>query len=404
MARKMPREVRALQGQQPVERLLPRVGVLGHDHFLEDRQLALVEEHVLGAAQADALRPELAGGPGVARQIRVGTDPESARLAGELHAGAHLVGPGEELRQRARDLGLRERRFTQEHLARGAVDRHPVALAEPHRPHAGGLGGDGKRRAAGHARGSHAARHHRGVRGHAPGRGQDALRGDHAADVLRRRLAPHQQRALAAGRPLLGFVGGEHDAPGRGAGGRVEAGGHGLAQLAAPRRIDAGVQELVDLLRLDPLDRLHAGDQPFAHHVHGDRHRRRAGALPGPGLQQVEVAVLDRELQVLHVPVVALQAGAHLFELPVHVGMAPSQRRQRLGRADAGHDVLALRVLEVLAVEHVFARRRIAGEADAGPGVFAGVPEHHRLHVDGGAEQALDVVQLAITDGAVVVP
>ena len=62
-------------------------------------------------------------------------------------------------------------------------------------------------------------------------------------------------------------------------------------------------------------------------------------------------------------------------------------------RADAGDDVLALRVREPLAVELLLARRRIARERDAGRAVVAEVAEDHRLHVARGAPVVGDVVQ-----------
>ena len=71
---------------------------------------------------------------------------------------------------------------------------------------------------------------------------------------------------------------------------------------------------------------------------------------------------------------------------------------------DAGDDVLALRVHQELAVEDVLAGGGIAREGDAGAGVGAHVAEHHRLDVDRRAPALGDVVQLAVGDGALVVP
>ena len=48
-------------GQQPVERSAPVGFAVRQDHLLHDRQPLVAEEHVLGAAEADALRAELAG-------------------------------------------------------------------------------------------------------------------------------------------------------------------------------------------------------------------------------------------------------------------------------------------------------------------------------------------------------
>ena len=68
--------------------------------------------------------------------------------------------------------------------------------------------------------------------------------------------------------------------------------------------------------------------------------------------------------------------------------------RQR--RANAGHDVFALRVDQELAVELVLARGRIARERDACARVIAHIAEHHRLAIHSRPEQAGDVFNLPI--------
>ena len=103
---------------------------------------------------------------------------------------------------------------------------------------------------------------------------------------------------------------------------------------------------------------------------------RRAFAVAG--LEHPEAALFDRELDVLHVAVVgfefldvAHELGEHLrhafFERGfLAVGRLAFARGQRLGRADARDDVLALGVDQILAVEGGLARRGIAREGDAG--------------------------------------
>ena len=96
-------------------------------------------------------------------------------------------------------------------------------------------------------------------------------------------------------------------------------------------------------------------------HVDGDLDGGEGGALADAALEHVQLALLDGELDVLHVVVVLLERLADLVELAVD--LRDSRRlsfgdRQR--RADAGDDVLALGVHQVLAVEDVLAggRRR----------------------------------------------
>jgi hypothetical protein len=56
-----------------------------------------------------------------------------------------------------------------------------------------------------------------------------------------------------------------------------------------------------------------------------------------------------------------------------------------LRRADAGDDILALRVDQEFAVKALLAGGGIARERHARGRRIAHVAEHHRLHVDGGA-------------------
>ena len=72
--------------------------------------------------------------------------------------------------------------------------------------------------------------------------------------------------------------------------------------------------------------------------------------------------------------------------------------------ADAGDDVLALGVDEVLAHELLLAGGGVAGEGDAGARTHARVAERHLLDVDGGAPFVGDLVHLAVDVGARVIP
>ena len=129
------------------------------------------------------------------------------------------------------------------------------------------------------------------------------------------------------------------------------------------------------------------GERSFSlHEVGGDHDRRVPGALAVPRLQHVELLVLDRELEVLDVPVVLLEARRDLAQLLVGLRHHLLELGDRLRRADAGDDVFALGVDEELAEELLGAGRGIAREADARGRPVAGIAEHHLLHVDGRAD------------------
>ena len=169
-------------------------------------------------------------------------------------------------------------------------------------------------------------------------------------------------------------------------------------------RVELRVQELVELRGLHALHRLRLVDQPVRLHL--DRHAQRGGrgALADARLQDEQAALLDRELDVAHVAVVVLEQLHHAEQLLVALGEVVAHRVERLGDADAGDDVFALRVGEEVAVRRVLARRRVARERDAGAGVVALVAEHHRLHVDRGAEIVGDALEPPVVARPAAVP
>ena len=157
-------------------------------------------------------------------------------------------------------------------------------------------------------------------------------------------------------------------------------------RLGEAGRVELVAQQLVDVGGLDPGDRLFLGDRAFVHHVDRDPHGGGRGPLGRARLEHVEPAALDRELEVLDVAVVLLELLPDALELGVdrgHVGRHLGDLRRG---PDAGHDVLALGVGQVLAVEDLLAGVRVARERDARARVVAHVAEDHRHDVDRGPE------------------
>jgi hypothetical protein len=148
-------EVPALHGQQLAQRGATRVRLRCEDHLAHRLDVVALEEHVFGAAQADAFGAELARPLCVRRSVRVRAHPQHAQLVGPLH---QLVKLGAELRLDGRDL-------PQQDAARRAVHRDPVTLAD-HQAIAGAAAGlvvnaEGAR--SHHAALAHAARDDGGV-------------------------------------------------------------------------------------------------------------------------------------------------------------------------------------------------------------------------------------------------
>lgn len=114
--------------------------------------------------------------------------------------------------------------------------------------------------------------------------------------------------------------------------------------------------------------------------------------------------MLDGELDVAQVAIVPLQRLCVVAELPVGARIQPLELGEGHGVADAGDDVLTLRVRQVVAIQSRAARGRVAGEGDATAGVGAEVAEHHALHGDRGSQVVGDVLTPSVETGAFGVP
>ena len=176
-----------------------------------------------------------------------------------------------------------------------------------------------------------------------------------------------------------------------------------LAAFSALAIEDRG-EQLVELVGRVAQDGGFPVDELFLDHVHGELEGGEGGALAVAGLEHEDLAVLDGELEVLHVLEVLLERRADVVQFRVGGGHFLRELGDRFGGAHAGDDVFALGVDEEFAVELLLAVGRVAGERHAGAGVVAGVAVDHGLHVDGGAPLGGDVVFAAIDDGAVVHP
>src|SRR5690606_25007123 len=109
-------EVVALEGQEFLEGRLAFIHRLGDNHLPHGGDAVALEEHVLGAAEADALGAELPGPLGIGRGVGVGADAH----------GAVLVGPAHDLGEVARERWADGGQFAGDHFAGGAVDRDDI--------------------------------------------------------------------------------------------------------------------------------------------------------------------------------------------------------------------------------------------------------------------------------------
>ena len=349
---------------------------------------------MLRPAQSDAFGPVLTGvgrvGPGV------GVGPHAQV------SGPHVVGPAQDDLELGGRLALDDLDLAQHDGAVGAVDGDPVPFRHHHVTHAERRGADAQGLGADHSRLAPATGHDGGVADQSAAGGQDALGGQHAVDVLGGRLTADQDHSFAALGGGLGIVSGQVDPADRGTGRSAQP----LDQDLVASRGELRMEDLLEVLAGDPAQRLFTGelDGPLGHHVDGHAQGGLAGALAHPGLQHPELALVDGELGVAHVPVVVLEPGEDGQELLVDLRERVGQGRQWLGVSDAGDDVFTLGVDQEVAVLADRTGRRVAGEAHAGARVVVAVTEHHGLDVDCGAQVVGDALTHPVRDGAGALP
>ena len=72
-------------------RFLTLLHGVGADHLTDGGDAVALEEHMLGAAQADALSTQLTGLGGVVGGVGIGTHPQAAELIGPAHDAAEVA-------------------------------------------------------------------------------------------------------------------------------------------------------------------------------------------------------------------------------------------------------------------------------------------------------------------------
>ena len=194
-----------------------------------------------------------------------------------------------------------------EHLAAATVDRDRVTGQERPAAHRDDPVADLDRGGADDRRDPPATRHHRGVAGEAAARGEDARPTGPCRARRPARSPPGPGRPPARRRPRprpLRVTWRSRRMPPRVSAGRpvTRTGRPGIALGRDLRRVRQDVDH--------PPDGFLAGQREVRGlgHVECDPERGLRAALPDPALEHPQLAVLDRELDVAQVPVVALQA------------------------------------------------------------------------------------------------
>ena len=111
-----------------------------------------------------------------------------------------------------------------------------------------------------------------------------------------------------------------------------------------------------DLLGRDTAESCVFVDEAFSNEIDGDAGCGMRSKLRSAGLQEEELTALDGELDVLNITSGALESLRRGEQARVGLGQFVRERRQRLRRELARHDVFSLRPRKVFSV-----RRRLTG-------------------------------------------
>src|SRR5262249_13761325 len=101
-------------------------------------------------------------------------------------------------------------------------------------------------------------------------------------------------------------------------------------------------QEIIELVRIDAENGFFFRDQAFVYHRQRNPHSSQSSSLPIARLQHVELAVLDGELEILHVFVVFLQASGDVAQLVVDLRHDLLELKDVYRGTHAGYYVFAL--------------------------------------------------------------
>jgi len=282
------RKILPLHRQQFCKRGAPaRLGVR-EDHLAHRDDALALEEHVLGAAEADSFRAETAGG------ARVDGVSALARTFMRRTPSAHCIRMANSPVSSGFTIGTAPAITWP--LPRRWSECRPSSTSRRRRSWSARVV-DAKRASAGNAGFAHAAGDDGGVRGHAAAGRDDAFCGVHAVDILGRRFHAHRIARRPEARSCCASSAENTISPlaAPGDAGSPTASG---VRLALGSIMGAAADERGGV---DPRDRVLAGNQPSSAIFDGDPQRGPGRAFAVAGLQHPELAALDGELEVLHV-------------------------------------------------------------------------------------------------------
>src|SRR5206468_136979 len=130
-------------------------------------------------------------------------------------------------------------------------------------------------------------------------------------------------------------------------------------------------------------------------HRDGDARGSERAPPADPGLEDVELALANREFDIAEVTIMTLQPIEDLGQFGVRLRQLLEERIEAGYQVGTRDDGFALGAGDIVADGSRVAGHRAASEDDAGPGMVVQVAEDHRLDGDGGAEVGGDTFAAA---------
>ena len=100
----------------------------------------------------------------------------------------------------------------------------------------------------------------------------------------------------------------------------------------------------------------------------------------------------------------AFEFFGNLHKLVINLGHIFFKFVDMLRRANAGDDIFALRVGQVISKQLLFSGGRIPRKSDARAGIFTHVAENHRDYIDGSSEIIRNLFAAPVGNGPISVP
>ncbi|MPM41773.1 hypothetical protein SDC9_88432 [bioreactor metagenome] len=357
---------------------------------------------MLGAAQANTLGTISAGAAGILGIIRVGPD---------LHTG-DLICPVEQGEEVSLFFNGRNSQvdLADEDITGGTIHGNPIAFFDGDAigDHCAFFEVNDYRGGANNTGNTELAGNHSSVRGGATFRGEDTFGCEHTMHVIRFGEGANHNGVLALFfSHLFGQVCIKVDLSNSSARRSIHTIGKPAAGFLGSCfgfGSELRVQQGINIISGNAFDRFFFADQPFVHHIHSDLHSGASSAFAIAALQHPQAAVLDCELNVLHIFVVDFEDLHNFEELFVGFGQNITEGIDLFSIADTSNHIFTLGVQQIIAVEDGFTIGGVTGECNTSTRIPTGVTKDHGHNIDCGAQIIGDVGGAAVVNCTFTVP